>query len=106
MNETSRGWWRPAVCLVALTVTVGLMPPPVYGGTEQSPAGPGDGAPPPAGAPEPFVRVCGKCHDATRIVQNRRLRVQWEEVVEAMVQRGAKGSDQDLDAVMEYLVSE
>lgn len=51
------------------------------------------------------MRVCNKCHDAGRIVQTRRPRAQWEELLEQMVARGAKGSDEDLDTIMDYLVS-
>ena len=65
-------------------------------------AGASQGAeePPPA-----FVRVCGKCHDGTRIVESRRLREQWEETVDRMVTRGAVGSDEDFDVILYYLVS-
>jgi competence protein ComEA len=55
--------------------------------------------PPPA-----FARVCSKCHDGTRIVEGRRLRSQWEETLEKMVALGATGTDEDFEAVLEYLV--
>lgn len=55
--------------------------------------------PPPA-----FARVCSKCHDGTRIIEGRRLRSQWEETLEKMVALGATGSDEDFEAVLEYLV--
>jgi competence protein ComEA len=55
--------------------------------------------PPPA-----FARVCSKCHDGTRIIEGRRLRSQWEETIEKMVVLGATGTDEDFEAVLEYLV--
>jgi competence protein ComEA len=55
--------------------------------------------------PEPFTRVCGNCHSPERILAMRRSRDQWQEVVENMVSRGARGTDDDLDAVMKYLVA-
>lgn len=60
----------------------------------------------PVEPPEPFVRVCGKCHDAARIIQGRRYREQWEETLDKMVAKGAKGSDEDFDAIMLFLLSE
>ena len=59
----------------------------------------------PADPPEPFVRVCGKCHDAARIIQGRRYREQWEETLDKMVAKGAKGSDEDFDAIMTFLLT-
>jgi competence protein ComEA len=59
-----------------------------------------------ANAPEAFTRVCGRCHVQDRIVEGRRSRSQWEEVLERMVAKGATGSDDDFGIVIEYLVSE
>ena len=56
--------------------------------------------------PAAFTRVCGRCHAQDRIVQGRRLRSQWEEVVERMIAKGATGSDEDFEVVLEYLMSE
>jgi len=59
-----------------------------------------------ANAPEAFTRVCGRCHVQDRIVEGRRSRSQWEEVLERMIAKGATGSDDDFGVVMEHLVSE
>lgn len=59
-----------------------------------------------AAAPEAFTRVCGRCHAQDRIVEGRRSRSQWEEVLERMIAKGATGSDDDFAIVMEHLVSE
>lgn len=52
-----------------------------------------------------FARVCGNCHTPDRIVATRRSRDQWGEVIDNMITRGAKGSDDDFGVVMEYLVA-
>lgn len=59
-----------------------------------------------AGPPAAFVRVCAKCHDSARIVEGRRLREQWEETLDKMVERGATGSDEDFEEILYYLLSE
>jgi competence ComEA-like helix-hairpin-helix protein len=52
-----------------------------------------------------FYRLCSDCHDADRIVANRRSRAGWEEVLAKMVDKGAVGSDQDFELVLYYLLS-
>jgi competence protein ComEA len=52
-----------------------------------------------------FFRLCSDCHDADRIVSNRRTRAGWEEVLAKMVDKGATGSDQDFELVLYYLLS-
>jgi competence protein ComEA len=59
-----------------------------------------------AAVPEAFTRVCGRCHTSDRVVEGRRSRSQWEEVLERMVAKGATGSDDDFGIVLDYLVSE
>ena len=60
----------------------------------------------PKAPPAAFVRVCGKCHSQDRIVEGRRTREQWGEVMEAMVAKGAEGTDDDFAIIVEHLVSE
>ena len=96
---------RTARCAVFLVATIALpvhprarvdaSTPPVQA-TEQA------STPPPAA----FVRVCGKCHNADRIVEGRRTRAQWGEVIDAMVAKGAEGTDDDFAVIIEHLVSE
>ena len=50
--------------------------------------------------------MCGRCHSSDRIVEGRRSRGQWEEVLEQMTARGATGTDDDYGIIIEYLVSE
>jgi len=51
-----------------------------------------------------FTRVCSTCHDAARILSNRRTKDQWSEVIDKMVERGAQGTDDDFAEIMDYLV--
>jgi competence protein ComEA len=63
-------------------------------------AGGGDANDP---ATQAFKRVCSNCHTPDRIISGRRDRDQWNEVIDKMIQNGAKGSDDDFDLVLEYL---
>jgi len=62
--------------------------------TTQLPDGPGK---------EETMRVCGTCHPADRAASVRLTRVGWQDLMGKMVALGAKGSDQDLEAVLTYL---
>jgi competence protein ComEA len=58
--------------------------------------------------PEPppeFTKVCVRCHPAEKIVEGRRSKAQWDQVLEQMVARGATGTEQEFDAVFEFLVT-
>jgi competence protein ComEA len=78
---------------------------------QQAPSG--SASPQPSGAPAPaddknaatYTRVCSTCHDAQRILSNRRTKDQWGEVIDKMVERGAQGTDDDFAAVQDYLVT-
>lgn len=54
---------------------------------------------------EIFSRVCTTCHPSDRIVATRRSRDQWQEVMDNMQTRGLKATDEELVAVMSFLVS-
>ena len=67
--------------------------------TSQPPA---DGLPEAAGKAA-TVRVCGGCHEPRRAASVRLTRDGWATVIEDMVNRGAKGSEQELTEVLDYL---
>jgi competence protein ComEA len=48
-------------------------------------------------------KVCGACHQAERSASVRLTREGWEGVIGDMIQRGAKGSDEEFAAVLDYL---
>jgi competence protein ComEA len=49
--------------------------------------------------------MCGLCHQPTRAASVRLTREGWQGVVQDMVKRGAKGSEEDLAKVLDYLTS-
>ena len=52
-----------------------------------------------------MVRVCGACHEPRRAASVRLTREGWTSVVEDMVRRGAKGTDEEMNQIVEYLVA-
>lgn len=51
-------------------------------------------------------KVCGSCHALSKVTGSRRSRGQWEEVTDKMISSGAKASDEEFTAVINYLVSQ
>jgi competence protein ComEA len=51
-----------------------------------------------------FVKVCSDCHEPDRIVETRRTRSGWEEIIIQMIDKGAVGSNQDFTLVLQYLL--
>jgi len=49
------------------------------------------------------VKVCGICHQAERAASVRLTREGWQEVIADMIKRGARGTDEEFGAVLEYL---
>jgi competence protein ComEA len=64
----------------------------------------GQGAP--AGSKEAFLKVCANCHPPEVASAGRRTRTQWEDVVEKMIVKGAKGTDEQFLLVLDYLMAE
>src|SRR4051812_28473464 len=50
-----------------------------------------------------FELVCGACHN-TSMVSDVRTQPEWEETVEHMISIGAKGSPEQIDAVIRVLL--
>jgi quinoprotein glucose dehydrogenase len=48
-------------------------------------------------------RMCASCHTLESILKTRRTAEKWGEVVDDMIGRGAVGSDEEIDLVIEYL---
>jgi len=66
--------------------------------------------PPPATQSDPvaverFTRLCSRCHDGARITAMRRTSTEWEEVITKMIERGATGTEQELNSVFDYLLA-
>jgi competence protein ComEA len=48
-------------------------------------------------------KLCTQCHELERSISKRQDRAGWEATIDKMVNLGAKGTDQELDAVLDYL---
>ena len=66
---------------------------------------------PSSGAPEAddpdaalFVQMCVKCHEGARITALRRTKVEWEEIINKMIERGATGTEKEFETVYGYLL--
>src|SRR6266536_2158362 len=71
-----------------------LLLAPIAGVAQQPPA-----------ARESLQKVCGACHPVETVTGQRRTRAGWQDSINAMVARGAKGTDAELSAILEYLVA-
>lgn len=49
------------------------------------------------------VRLCGACHEVERAASVKLTREGWQDTIAKMVDLGAKGSDEELAKVLEYL---
>jgi competence protein ComEA len=50
-------------------------------------------------------KTCASCHEIEAVIGSRRTRAGWQQTMDDMLARGAQGSDQDLAAIVEYLVT-
>lgn len=48
-------------------------------------------------------KICTACHEIESVIGSRRTKIGWERNVEDMVTRGAEGSDDELQLVIDYL---
>jgi competence protein ComEA len=53
---------------------------------------------------ETLQKVCGTCHALDRVTSSRRSRAQWEETTDKMITLGAKATDEEFTAAIDYLV--
>lgn len=88
MNASAR-----AVTIAVTAVAAVLAASPAVR-AQQLPDGPGKAE---------LQKVCGACHQAERSASVRLTREGWEGVIGDMIQRGAKGTDEEFAAVLDYL---
>ncbi|MBZ5623178.1 MAG: helix-hairpin-helix domain-containing protein [Acidobacteriia bacterium] len=50
-------------------------------------------------------RMCTPCHGLGSVVRARMTKERWGSVVDDMVSRGAKGTDDEIDQVIDYLAA-
>jgi competence protein ComEA len=90
----SGGTLLAVAALAAAAVVSASQDPPPSG--EGLPDGPGKAI---------MVKTCGACHEPRRAASVRLTREGWTAVVEDMVRRGAKGTEQEMSDITEYLVT-
>lgn len=49
------------------------------------------------------VKVCTVCHELTRITSKKKTKEEWSDTVDKMAMRGAKASDEEFEAIVNYL---
>ncbi len=54
---------------------------------------------------EATVKICGQCHAAETVASVRLTRDGWQATIAAMVQQGAKASEQELETILEYVAT-
>lgn len=57
----------------------------------------------PGAGKEQAVAACAACHPATMVTAKRFDEDKWAEVVQQMIDKGAKVRDDDFDAIVAYL---
>jgi len=54
-------------------------------------------------AKELILKVCTPCHGVAEFTSKRNTKQEWNDEVDKMAARGAKASDEEFDAIVEYL---
>lgn len=62
--------------------------------TQDLPDGPGKDA---------VLKVCQDCHDMDTVTEENRTRESWKKTVAKMADRGAEGTDEQYEAIVNYL---
>jgi len=52
---------------------------------------------------ELVMKVCTVCHELTRITSKQKTKDEWNETVDQMAARGARASDAEFEAIVNYL---
>ena len=81
-------WCWAAACVLCLSAT------PRAPAQSKLPDGPGKAL---------VERTCKKCHTIETITRARLTPERWGEVVDDMISRGAEGTDEEFDQMVEYL---
>ena len=55
---------------------------------------------------ESLQKVCVTCHALEQITSSRRSRSQWDDLINRMIERGAKGTDEEFTIIFDYLVGQ
>jgi mono/diheme cytochrome c family protein len=63
-------------------------------------------AQPAAGARDAFQKVCSGCHALETATSQRRTRAQWQESINSMIAKGAKGTEAEFALILDYLTAQ
>jgi competence protein ComEA len=50
-----------------------------------------------------FEKVCKACHELEQVTERRHTKAGWEHVVDDMISKGAEGTGEQFDAIIDYL---
>jgi competence ComEA-like helix-hairpin-helix protein len=50
-----------------------------------------------------YERICGSCHGTDVVFKTRTTKEKWKTTVDEMASRGAEGTDEQLDTIIDYL---
>jgi competence ComEA-like helix-hairpin-helix protein len=50
-----------------------------------------------------YEKICGTCHGTDVVFKTRTTKEKWKATVDEMASRGADGSDEQLDTIIDYL---
>jgi competence protein ComEA len=50
-----------------------------------------------------FLKTCSKCHDPSNVIGKGRSADDWTATLNKMIQYGASGTDEDFQAILDYL---
>jgi competence protein ComEA len=92
------------VMIVGCVLLIGAGVAASSGQDPQVPPPSGEGMPDGAGK-DVMVRACGICHEPRRAASVRLTRDGWAAVIEGMMARGAKVSDDEFPIVLDYLTT-
>ena len=96
------------ILIWTLSIAASAQAPPARPASQVRPAAPTPSqTPTPATGTDPreaiAKRLCAMCHPFEYVVAVRRTRPQWEATVENMIGRGARGTNAEFAAVIDYL---
>jgi competence protein ComEA len=95
LSPVGRVFCIPVLMLAAAVATGALQEPqPMVPSGEGMPDGPGK---------DVTVKGCGTCHETRRAASVRLTREGWAAVIDGMMKRGAKVSDDEFSIILDYL---
>jgi cytochrome c5 len=99
--------WRFSVCTCLLVAGAGLCTIPIAASNrDEMLVGPAAPAQFPPGPGQVKVQqACGPCHAITVVTGARKSETEWSRTIGAMITRGARISDDDYDAILDYLIA-